>query len=163
MLRNLVTSLFIHERVTTTDAKAKELTPRNYGKSLKRCIEGLNVYLVGWIGFFQIVTADELRTLRNVDAHIRRRLRAIILRHWKRRRTIAKQLIKRGARKSTAWRAIYKDKRSWWKLSHTAIVDRMLDNAFFANQGLVFLVDKWMEYEARSIVCAPKQLSLPMG
>jgi hypothetical protein len=145
------------------DAKAKELTPRNYGKSLKSCIKGLNVYLVGWIGFFQIVTEDELRTLGNVDAHIRRRLRAIILKHWKRRRTIAKQLIKRGARKRTAWRGIYKDNRSWWKLSHTPVVDSTLDNAFFANQGLVFLVDKWREYEARSIANAPEQLSLPMG
>lgn len=145
------------------DAKTKELTPRNFGKSLTKCIKSLNVYLVGWIGFFQIVTEDELSTLGAIDAHIRRRLRAILLKQWKRRRTIAKQLINRGARKRVAWNAIYKDKRSMWKLSHVGIVDRTLNNEFFANQGLVFLVAKWKEYEARSIVCAPEQLSLPMG
>ncbi len=145
------------------EAKAKELTPRNFGKSLKRCIERLNVYLIGWIGFFRICTQEELRTLGALDAHIRRRLRAIILKHWKRKRTIAKQLIIRGAGKRSAWRAIYQDSRSWWKLSHTAIVDRTLNNAFFAEQGLVFLVDKWNEYQARSIANAPRQLDLPMG
>ena len=144
------------------DAKAKELTPRNYGKSLKRCIERLNVYLTGWIGFFRICTKDELHTLDVIDAHIRRRLRAIILKHWKCKRTIAKQLIRRGAGKRTVWRAIYKDKRSMWKLSHIPIVDRTLNNAFFAEQGLVFLVKMWNEHQARSIATAPRQLNLPM-
>jgi len=144
------------------DAKTRELTPRNFGKSLKRCIERLNVYLTGWIGFFRICTKDELQTLDAIDAHIRRRLRAIILKHWKRKRTIVKQLISRGAGKKATWRAIYKDKRSLWKLSHIAIVDRTLDNAFFADQGLVFLVNKWNEFQARSIANAPRQLCLPM-
>ena len=34
--------------------------------------------------------------MRKIDAHIRRRLRAIILRHWKRKRTIAKRLVALG-------------------------------------------------------------------
>jgi RNA-directed DNA polymerase len=138
------------------DAKIRELTPRNWGNSLKSCIHCLNLYLIGWIGFFRICTQDELRTLGTLDAHIRRRLRAIILRHWKRKRTIAKRLIKRGVRPKTAWRNVYKDKRSWWKLSHAPAVDRALPNAYFADQGLVFLTKKWEEYRARTIALAPR-------
>jgi len=41
---------------------------------------------------------------RPIDAHIRRRLRAIILRHWKRRRTIAKRLVKLGVNRRAAWK-----------------------------------------------------------
>ena len=36
--------------------------------------------------------------MRKIDAHIRRRLRAIMLRHWKRKRTIARRLIKLGVK-----------------------------------------------------------------
>ena len=98
-----------------------------------------------------------------LDAHIRHRLRAIILKHWKRKRTIAKRLIKRGIRHKTAWGNVYKGRRSWWKLSHTPAVDRALPNAYFADQGLVFLTKKWEEYRARTIALAPRQLCLPLG
>ena len=37
--------------------------------------------------------------LRKIDAHIRRRLRAILLRHWKRRRTIVRNLIALGVKR----------------------------------------------------------------
>ena len=35
-----------------------KLTPRNWGQSLAKCICGINGYFVGWIGFFEICTAD---------------------------------------------------------------------------------------------------------
>jgi len=145
------------------DAKIRELTPRNWGKSLKKCIQQINVYLIGWIGFFGICTQKELYTLGALDAHLRRRLRAIILKHWKRKRIIAKRLINRGIKPSTAWRNVYKGKRSWWKLSHTPAVDHALPNAYFAEQGLVFLTDKWEEHRARTIANAPEQLCLALG
>ena len=34
------------------DARVRELTPRNWGNSLRACIQDLNVYLLGWLGFF---------------------------------------------------------------------------------------------------------------
>lgn len=144
-------------------AKSKELTPRNWGKSLKRCIAGINEYFIGWMGFFRIVTEQELRTLNAIDAHTRRRLRAIILKHWKRKRTIAKALISKGAGKKSTWKAIYKDQRSWWQLSHIPIVDRILNNKFFRDSGLVSLADKWREFQTKSIVNVPAQLPLRLG
>jgi hypothetical protein len=45
-----------------------------------------------------------VRTLHTLDAHIRRRLRALLLRQWKRRRFIVRRLIRMGARPNTAWR-----------------------------------------------------------
>jgi hypothetical protein len=46
----------------------------------------LNEYLVGWIGFFHVIDDTELFGLGFIDAHIRRRLRAIVFRQEKRRR-----------------------------------------------------------------------------
>jgi len=115
----------------------RQQTPRNWGGSLKACLQSLNTYLRGWIGFFWICTAAEERTIASLDAHIRRRLRALVLKHWKRRRFIVRRLIRLGIRPATAWRNIYEEHRSWWALSHCPAVDRALHNAYFAERGLV--------------------------
>jgi RNA-directed DNA polymerase len=141
--------------------RLRELTPRNWGGSLERCISRINAYLSGWFGFFGICTACEERTLRGLDAHIRRRLRAIQLKHWKRKRTIARRLISLGIRPKTAWRRVYEGRKSLWVLSHDPAVDRALHNAYFADRGLVSLAGLWKA--KHSIIVAPKQLVLPWG
>jgi RNA-directed DNA polymerase len=143
-------------------AKIRALTPRTWGRSLNDCITQVNAYLRGWIGFFRIVTGAEERTLNGLDAHIRRRLRAIILRHWKRRRTMARRLIRLGVRAKTAWRSVYQGHQGWWALSHCSAVDRGLRNAYFAERGLDSLLARWREFQPRDTI-AQVQLMLPLG
>jgi RNA-directed DNA polymerase len=76
--------------------RVRQLTSRNWGGTLVSCVARINAWLRGWHGFFGIVSASEMQAMRKLDAHIRRRLRAILLRHWKRKRTIARRLIKLG-------------------------------------------------------------------
>ena len=71
--------------------RVRQLTPRNWGGSCVSCIARINAWLRGWHGFFGIASASEMQMMRKLDAHIRRRLRAILLRHWKRKRTIARR------------------------------------------------------------------------
>jgi RNA-directed DNA polymerase len=142
--------------------KVVELVPRNWGQSLEDCISQINVYLLGWIGFFFVCSAAELRTLHGLDAHIRRRLRALLIRQWKRRRYIVRRLVRMGVEPKLAWRSIYRKRRSWWSLSHSAGVERALRNAHFAERGLVSLEQRWHELQPRNRI-APVQLSLPLG
>ena len=79
--------------------------------------------------------------MRRIDAHLRRRLRATVLHHWKRQRTIARRLVALGVKPQYAWRAVYAGKRSTWALSHAPAVDHGLRNAYFARRGLVSAVD----------------------
>jgi len=144
------------------DERVRALTPRTWGQSLSACISRVNEYLRGWIGFFSVCSAAELRTLNGLDAHVRRRLRAIVLRHWKRKRTIAKRLVQLGVNAKTAWRGIYKGQRSWWALSHSDPVDRGLRNAYFAERGLVSLVERWRALNPEGVV-VPVQLALALG
>jgi RNA-directed DNA polymerase len=143
------------------DSKIRELTPRNFGNSLKACIEQINVYLLGWIGFFWICTDGVKQAMQNLDAHIRRRLRAIQLKHWKTKRSIARKLIRLGAPTKTAWRKVYEGRKSLWALSHCSAVDRGLRNAYFAERGLVSVEQRWKELAERIVV--PEQLSLSLG
>jgi hypothetical protein len=126
------------------ESKVVEMTPRNWGNSLKECIRRLNAYLLGWIGFFGICTEEVLIKLHNLDAHIRRRLRQIVLRQWKRRSHIVKHLVGLGVKPQTAWRNVYRGHRSWWALSHCPPVDRALKPAWFTGRGLVSLEVKWL-------------------
>lgn len=140
------------------DAKIRELTPRNWGNSVESCIRQVNAYLVGWIGFFGICTAGIERTLGSTDAHIRRRLRAIQLRLWRRKRTIAKKLIALGIKPMTAYRTVYVGRKSLWALSHTSAVDRALRNSLWDARGLVSVRNRWREMHAQ--IGAPAQLLL---
>ena len=142
-------------------ATIRAKTPRNYGGSLLSCIRSLNAYLVGWLGFFGICTDSVRVLLRVTDAHIRRRLRALTLKDWKSKRTIAQKLIALGVKPKTAWRRVYEGRKSLWALSATAPVERGLRNAYFAERGLVSLEQRWTA-DPRRIV-APVQLTLTLG
>ena len=87
-------------------ARIRELTPRGWGSTLDACIARLNAWLVGWHQFFGISAASEEFMLRALDAHIRRRLRAIVLKHWRRMRTIARNLVKLGVKRRSAWHQV---------------------------------------------------------
>jgi RNA-directed DNA polymerase len=127
------------ERINATIV---ERTPRTWGNSLDACIQGLNGYLNGWFGFFSVCTGEQ-RTMQGLDAHIRRRLRAIQLTHWKNGPTIARNLIERGVKRKTAWATVYNDRRNTWHLSHRNAVDRALNRTFFDRKGLISLAKLW--------------------
>jgi hypothetical protein len=141
--------------------KIRELTPRTWGQSLRACLAQLNAYLLGWIGFFWICTEAAERVLSNLDAHIRRRLRALVLRHWKRKRTMVRRFIQLGVKIKSAW-SVYGGHQSLWALSHSTPAHRGLRNAYFAERGLVSLVARWRDLQAR-VVVAPAQLTLAPG
>lgn len=144
------------------DSRIRELTPRNWGQSLNKCIEQINEYLVGWIGFFGICTAGASRMLEALDAHIRRRLRAIMLAHWKTKRTTARKLIQLGVRRKTVWRHVYAGRKSRWALSHNSAIHQGLRNAYFAERGLVSVAERWRQL-AKYIGAPGEQMMLGLG
>jgi RNA-directed DNA polymerase len=141
-------------------ARIRELTPRTWGGTLSSCIDRINVWLRGWHQFFGIATASEEFTLRALDAHIRRRLRAIVLKHWRRPRTIARNLVKLGVKPRSAWGQVYKGRRSTWALSHAPAVDKAMPVRYFTDRGLIRLVE--LHQLAHEHIAAPvkRQLTL---
>ncbi|MBM4201950.1 MAG: group II intron reverse transcriptase/maturase [Gammaproteobacteria bacterium] len=150
------------------DAKIRDLTPRNWGRSFQACIQALNGYLVGWIGYFGICSPVEevRRPLQALDAHIRVRLRAIRLRQWKRRKAICDHLVWLGARRPTAAKAVFGGRKSWWALAHTTAVQTVaMPPRWFAKQGLESLAERWRRRHepATPPDVAPRQLTLALG
>lgn len=132
------------------DERIRELTPRTWGQSLGACIAQVNEYLLGWMGFFNIVSSPELAGLPRLDAHTRRRLRGIAIRHWRRRR------------RARDWKPLKPGRRSWWFLSNTSRVTRALSNAAFLERGLVSLELEWWRYHHQRDI-AQAQLTLGLG
>jgi RNA-directed DNA polymerase len=136
--RRRVVEVGLSERTKRTAmARVRQLTPRTWGGTLDSCIARVNAWLRGWHQFFGIVSADEQQEMRRIDAHIRRRLRAILLHHWKRQRTIVRRLVALGVKPQSATRAVYGGRKATWALSHAPAVDHALRNAYIARRGLV--------------------------
>jgi RNA-directed DNA polymerase len=134
------------------DGRVRELTPRNWGGKLERCIKRLNQYLKGWVGFFGVsCTKDVIQNLQTLDSHVRRRLRALLLRQWKRKRSIARRLIRLGVSKPTAWGTVYNGHRSLWALSHTPAVERALGIEYFRERGLMCLEEAFLDIKRKVI------------
>ena len=123
-------------------AKIRELTPRTWGQSLKDCMKEINCYLRGWIEFYSICT-QERNTFKALDAHIRRRLRAILLRQWKSKRTRVRKLCQQGVSRKAAQWAVYGRKRGIWALSWHRVIHQALRDAYFLTRGLLSLVIEW--------------------
>ena len=140
--------------------RIRVLTPRSRGRSLDATITEVNGYLRGWFGHFRVCTPGFEQSIHKTDAHIRRRLRAVVLKHWKTKRTTARRLIRLGVRPKTAWRRVYEGRQSIWALSHNPAVDRGLRNAYFAERGLVSLLELFRPIWAA--INAPAQLLLPL-
>ncbi|MDQ3644666.1 MAG: reverse transcriptase domain-containing protein [Actinomycetota bacterium] len=139
-------------------ARIRELTPRGWGSTLDSCISRINAWLAGWHQFFGIATASEEYVLRALDAHIRRRLRAIVLKHWRRKRTIARNLVALGVKRQSAWRQVYAGRKSTWALSHSPAVDKAMPVTYFTARGLIRLVE--LHRHNRRDVVAPTQLEM---
>src|SRR6266571_3988509 len=143
--------------------RIRQLTPRVWGGTLESCITGINAWLRGWYQFFGISSVSEEYTLRALDAHIRRRLRAILLHHWKRRPTIVRNLIALGVKRRAAWQGVYQGRRSLWALSHSPQVDRALRPRFFTDRGLLSLVELHHRFHQEIVAPAHEQLALEWG
>jgi RNA-directed DNA polymerase len=140
--------------------RIRQLTPRQWGGSLDSCIREINAWLRGWHQFFAIVSSKEQFTLRALDAHIRRRLRAIALRHWKRRRTIVHNLIALGVKRSSAYGSVHGGHKGLWALSHTYAVDHAMPVRFFTERGLERLVEMHRRTHEHIVAPVKRQLAL---
>lgn len=145
------------------ESELKALTPRNWGQSVDDCIRRVNLYLRGWLGYFAVCDEKQHGRLRRVDEHLRRRLRALILKQWKRKRHIVNRLVQMGVPAPLARVDINARRRSWWSLSLVRAVCRGLTNEYFERRGLYGLHAHWRHDHERIWDIGPKQLALLEG
>jgi RNA-directed DNA polymerase len=115
--------------------KIRELTSRNCGKSLQRVIDELMLYMKGWWGYYNII--ESKTQLSRIDNWIRRRLRMLLWKQWKNRRTRVGELLKRGIAEYYAVRTGCA-RKGYWRMSNVKWVVIALPNETFHSRGLEF-------------------------
>ncbi len=114
-------------------AKVRELTRRTGGKSLAQIVKELSVYLIGWRGYFGFCQTPSV--LRALDEWIRRRLRAIAWKQWKRGPARFAELRRRGVDRVLAAKTA-SSPRGPWRLGNSPALNIALPKAFLGSLGL---------------------------
>lgn len=107
--------------------KIKELTPRNTHEPIEKTIEKLNNWYKGWATYYNMTQYPA--QLGKLEAHIRRRLRARIIRQQKKRKHLFKKLIKRKVPAKLA-AVVYKS-IGIWALSRKSALEKGYPNQWF--------------------------------
>jgi hypothetical protein len=132
MLRNPQASL---KRLTE---RVRALLRGARGRSLSHTIEQLNPLLRGWAGYFRLSQAR--RALEDLDGWIRRKLRWLLWRQWKRVYPRARHLMQAGLTEDRAWRSATNGRGPWWN-SGASHMHVDYPKAFLDRLGLVSLLD----------------------
>jgi RNA-directed DNA polymerase len=114
-------------------AKVRELTRRTRGASLPQIVKELSVYLIGWRGYFGFCQTPSV--LRTLDAWIRRRMRAIAWKQWKRGRTRFAELRRCGVGRDLAAQTAGSP-HGPWRLANSPALAIALPNDFLGSLGL---------------------------
>ena len=113
-------------------ARVRQLTRRSGGRSMSEVVEKLRPYLLGWKAYFGM--AQTPRVWRELDEWLRHRLRAIQLRHWKRPKTIYREMKALGASEDVA-KQVAGNCHRWWRNSD-GVIKRVLTIAYFDRLGV---------------------------
>jgi len=113
--------------------RVRELTSRTRGISMERMAKELTLYLRGWIGYFGRCQTPSV--LKSLEEWMRRRLRSVIWKQWKRGTVRYRELRKRGVNSvlaaTTAGSA-----HGPWRLALSQGLALALPNAYFDSLGI---------------------------
>ena len=121
--------------------RLRRLTKRTRSGKLEDVIQEINVYTMGWIGYFW--QANTPSVFEGLDSWIRRRLRQMIWKRWKRGTTRYRELVKLGVPRERA--GLGAVGKSPWHMSKSPVVNEALSNAYLRNSGLKNLKARYRE------------------
>jgi len=127
--------------------RMKGLTCRSWGVSNSYKVEKLNQLIRGWINYFKIGSMKIL--CAKLDANIRYRLRMCIWKHWKTPQNRAKNLMKLGIDRITAYKVGYCS-RAYAHVCSCGAVNIAITNKRLASFGLISMLDYYTE---RCVTC----------
>jgi group II intron reverse transcriptase/maturase len=120
------------EAVAQFKARVRAATRRVIGRSIEQVVEGLATFIPGWRNYFKL---GHHWMLRGLDKWIRRRLRALLLKHWKNQSATAREMRARGVLDHHA-RVVTGNVGRWWRTSKLGAMNTAVPNRFFDELGL---------------------------
>jgi RNA-directed DNA polymerase len=113
--------------------RIRRLTARSWSISMDERIHVLNRYIRGWCAYFALAATPSV--FAEFDEWLRRRLRQVRWKEWKRPRTRARNLQRLGIPRDKAFEWGFTRKGAW-RLAGSAPLQRAMPNAYWSSIGL---------------------------
>ena len=137
------TRIRIHPKsIAKMKARVKVFTSRSNGIGNDERAEKLRSYIRGWINYFKI--ADMKKLLQTTDEWMRRRIRMVYWKQWKRVKTRYEKLQSLGIHKQKAWEYA-NTRKSYWRTSNSPILSKSLGNNTIKSLGFLFFSDYYRQ------------------
>jgi RNA-directed DNA polymerase len=125
--------------------KLREIFRRGKGRNLSKLIEGeLTPLLRGWMNYFRLAQVKGI--FEELDGWIRRKLRCLIWRQWKRTVTRAKGLMQRGLKETQAWESATNRRGPWWNAG-ASHMNAAFPKSHFDRCGLLSLLEQRRRFQ----------------
>ena len=125
------------ETVKRFKAKLRETFRRGRGRNIRRVIAEINKVSLGWVNYFRL--AQVKGVFEELDQWIRRKLRCILWRQWKKPRTRVKKMISFGLERERAVTSAYNGFGPWWNAG-ASHMNACVTARWLHKQGLVSLL-----------------------
>lgn len=113
--------------------RVREITARKGGRSLKTVFAELRGYLTGWREYYRLAQTPGI--FKDLDGWIRRRLRMLQIKQWKRGRTVFRKLRARGISEHMAAMAA-RFARSWWRVAAHQAMQIAFPTSYYDREGI---------------------------
>ena len=129
-----------HKALERLRMRTQALTGRSWRISMPERIELLNRYIGGWCSYFAM--AETSSVFEDLDKWLRRRLRQVRWKEWKRPGTRRRNLLALGVtpRKAREWAG---SSKGCWRMSGSPALARALPNAHWQQLGLLGFSYYW--------------------
>lgn len=115
--------------------KVKELTGRRYVPSYEEWKRRLKQFIIGWTNYYKL--ADMGNWLKGIDEWMRKRIRMVFWKRWKRVRTRYRNLEKLGISHSNAG-ILANSRKGYWRIAGSPTLNTALSNDRLEKAGFQY-------------------------
>ncbi len=124
--------------VARMKAKIREITSRSNGIGNEQRKINLKQFITGWVNYFKL--ADMKNLLKETDKWLRRRIRMVIWKQWKRVRTRYARLRKLGIKDWAAWEGA-NIRKGYWRVASNPIIAKAISAERLKKAGYINFLD----------------------
>lgn len=112
--------------------KIRQLTSRKQAKPITEILKKMRSYTIGWLGYYSI--ANMSSRINSLNEWMRRRIRQIFWKQWKKPSARFENLKRLGIPKRKAWEWA-NSRLGYWRIADSWILHRSLTNEYLASIG----------------------------
>lgn len=131
------------ESVKRLRLKIKDLCRKGRGRKLVSTIDSLRSVLRGWFNYFKLVEVKNI--FEEINSWLRRKLRCIIWRQWKKSKTRFRKLMGLGLSQERARALAFNGRGAWWNAGRSHM-NQVFPKRYFDSFGLYSFVDSMLMY-----------------